>query len=188
MRATFNLTDATAKFGFNNGDNTNRDITTRSNATSNYLTTLTSEFNSVTTTSPFTIPTPTGRYELELPRAIPANSLIQELYIVFKEEVDMGVGGRMSIGIKNENFRSYICNPRSVADDGGTVLAGAVQGFYSIPSVSGGAAFEFAVSQRINQEYFYPTETNVFVEPNITVNDLVSSVDCVLVAKFAIIQ
>jgi len=181
MQQTFNLTNATASFGFNSGDNPNRDIITRADATAAYLATLNSAASKVTSTA-FTIPVGVATTNFTFPAASPANGVITNISVLFKEDIDLGAGGTLSLTVGSTSGGAEICPLALVDNAGGGVDEGSVQGINQAPSQNG-AAFTFTPG---GVRYFTADQT-LFIQTIVGVNALAASVDAIFVVNYSTI-
>ena len=105
MQPSFNLTNATASFGFNSGDNPNRDIITRQDATATFLG-QTAKASKIA----FTIPAGVATVDTQFLNIVPANSVVTDLKVIFRSAVDFGAGGTLNLAVGTASGGAELCH------------------------------------------------------------------------------
>jgi len=157
----FSLEDATATFGFNRGDNPNRDIIIRKNATAEYVTTLDSIVPSSIITV-ISIPSfDESTIDTPMSTPIPAGSLITGVSLVWTEVTQINfpvppnrfdITSNINFSIGTTTGGAEICAPAKSNVAGRDIVAGAVQSLDSI-----------AVTPFPFEGSLYPAESFTFV-------------------------
>ena len=175
MENTYELSNPLADFGFNSGDNPNRDIITRADATATFL-------GSAARASkiPFVVAAGIATVDTQILNVVPAGSVITNVAAVFTSAVDLGAAGTLSLAIGSTSGGAEICAAATVATAGSSVAVGAVQGIGSIPA-AGGSAFVFVTGA---VKYFAANQS-LFVRSVVGVNVLVADVNVTLVVNYA---
>jgi|TARA_R110000765_G_scaffold4214_6_gene13410 hypothetical protein len=174
MGKTFNVSSPTAEFGFNSGDNRDRYIIARANATAAYLAT-TARASKIA----FVIPSGTATVDTQILNVIPAESVITDVAAVYTSAVDLGANGTLSLAIGSTSGGAEICSAATVATAGSLVVAGAVQSINSIPA-AGGSSFVFVTGA---VKYFAATQS-LFVRSVVATNAMSVDANITLVVNY----
>ena len=174
MENTFNLSSATSAFGFNSGDNPNRDIITRQDATAAFL-----GESAQASKVAFTVPATVATVNTQFLNIVPAGSVITNVALVFKSAVDLGAAGTLSFAVGSTSGGAEICAAATVASAGGAVTLGSVQGIDSIPA-AGGSALTFVTGA----VKYFAADQSLFISSVVCVNVLAAPASMTIVVNY----